>query len=115
MRTPIAWKNLVNDWRRLMLACAGIGFATVLMFMQNGFRYALLDSPVQMMRLLDSELVAFSRARYALPTEQRFPRHLIDLARAPRKSRAAQIRRWRDPIAPAIRSRNGPCAPQGIP
>lgn len=82
MRTPIAWKNLVTDWRRLLLACAGIGFATVLMFMQNGFRNALLDSPVQMMRSLDCELVAVSRARYALPTEQRFARQLIDLARA---------------------------------
>ncbi|WP_153558061.1 ABC transporter permease DevC [Roseimaritima sediminicola] len=80
MRTPLAWKNLTADWRRLSLGVAGVGFAVVLMFMQNGFRNALLDSPVQMVRMLDADLVAISPARYSLPSEHRFPLNLLQRA-----------------------------------
>lgn len=79
-RTPLAWKNLTTDWRKLVLACAGVAFAVVLMFMENGFRYALLDSPVQFVEMLDCDLIATSRTRYALPAEQTFPQRLMDRA-----------------------------------
>lgn len=81
-RTPLAWKNLVNDPKRLFLAAAGIGFASVLMFTQNGFRNALLDSPVQLIELMDCELVAISPARYMLPVNERFDRNLLRRATA---------------------------------
>ena len=81
-RTPLAWKNLINDPRRLMLAAAGVGFAAVLMFTQNGFRNALLDSPVQLVRMVDADLVAISTARYMLPVNQRFSRDLLRRAAA---------------------------------
>lgn len=80
MRTPLAWKNLTSDPRRLALACAGVAFAAVLMFMENGFQNALLDSPVQLLQMLRCDLVAVSTARYALPAEQAFPRTLLDRA-----------------------------------
>ncbi len=80
MRTPLAWKNLTADWRRLLLGAAGVGFAVVLMFMQNGFRNALLDSPVQMVRMLNTDLVAISSARYSLPSEQNFSLDLLQRA-----------------------------------
>lgn len=80
VRTPLAWKNLTADRRRLALAVAGVGFACVLMFMQNGFRNALLDSPVRWLRMLRCDLMAVSRARYSLPAEQSFPRSLLDRA-----------------------------------
>ncbi|EMI40462.1 FtsX-like permease family protein [Rhodopirellula sp. SWK7] len=76
-RTPLAWKNLVNEPRRLFLAAAGVGFAAVLMFTQNGFRNALLDSPVQLIELMECDLVAISPARYMLPVDQRFPKDLL--------------------------------------
>ena len=76
-RTPLAWKNLVNDPRRLFLATAGVGFAAILMFTQNGFRDALLDSPIVLIERMDCELVAVSPARYMLPVNQRFPRNLL--------------------------------------
>ncbi|TWU19137.1 FtsX-like permease family protein [Allorhodopirellula heiligendammensis] len=76
-RTPLAWKNLVHEPRRLLLASAGVGFAAVLMFTQNGFRNALLDSPVQLIEWMDCDLVATSTARYMLPVNQRFPRDLL--------------------------------------
>lgn len=81
-RTPLAWKNLINDPRRLLLAAAGVGFAAVLMFTQNGFRNALLDSPVQLVRMVDADLVAISTARYMLPVNQRFSRDLLRRAAA---------------------------------
>ena len=81
MRTQLAWWNLVADWRRLLLACAGVSFAVILMFMQNGFRNALLDSPVAMVSCLNCDLVGQSRARYALPAQQQFPIELLDAAR----------------------------------
>lgn len=76
-RTPLAWKNLVHEPRRLLLAAAGVGFAAVLMFTQNGFRNALLDSPVQLIEWMDCDLVATSTARYMLPVNQRFSRDLL--------------------------------------
>jgi len=78
--TALAWKNLVMDWRRLALGVAGVAFAAVLMFMQNGFRNALLDSPVQLLEILDCDLVAVSVARYSLPTDQTFPTLLFERA-----------------------------------
>lgn len=80
MRTPLAWKNLTADWRRLLLGAAGVGFAVVLMFMQNGFRNALLDSPVQMVRMLNTDLIAISAARYSLPSQQTFSLDLLQRA-----------------------------------
>lgn len=80
MRTPLAWKNLTGNPRRLLLGAAGVGFAVVLMFMQNGFRNALFDSPVQILNVVQGDLVATSVLRYALPAEQRFPAHLLDQA-----------------------------------
>ncbi|TWT56071.1 FtsX-like permease family protein [Allorhodopirellula solitaria] len=76
-RTPLAWKNLVHEPRRLLLASAGVGFAAVLMFTQNGFRHALLDSPVQLIEWMECDLVATSTARYMLPVNQRFARSLL--------------------------------------
>ncbi|QDS92888.1 FtsX-like permease family protein [Roseimaritima multifibrata] len=77
-RTPLAWKNLTSDWRRLFLGAAGVGFAAVLMFMQNGFRNALLDSPVQILKAVDCDLVATSRARFSLTSEHRFSYDLLN-------------------------------------
>ncbi|MCC9657317.1 FtsX-like permease family protein [Rhodopirellula halodulae] len=81
-RTPLAWKNLIGNPARLCIAAAGVGFAAVLMFTQNGFRNALLDSPVQLIEVIDCELVAISPARYMLPVDERFPRSLLRRVKA---------------------------------
>lgn len=70
--TPLAWKNLTHDARRLLVSVAGVGFAVLLIFMQLGFRNALLESTVQVLRGLNGELVVLSRAKYALPATERF-------------------------------------------
>ncbi len=85
MRTPLAWKNLTGSWRKCALAATGVGFAVVLMFMQIGFRNALIDNNVQIFTLLDTRvanLTIISQARYNISTEQRFPRKLLEQAAA---------------------------------
>lgn len=82
MSTPLAWKNLTSSFGKFMQASTGVGFAVVLMFMQIGFRNALLDSNVQLIKLFDADLVIVSRARYNLANERRFSRFLLDRASA---------------------------------
>lgn len=77
MRTPLAWKNLSCDLRRLLLGSLGVGFAVVLMFMQRGFQNALLDSPVQMFQLVEGDLIASSKAWYTLMSEKKFSDDLL--------------------------------------
>ena len=43
---PLAWRNLTENRLRLLASVAGTAFAVTLMFMENGFRQALLDSMV---------------------------------------------------------------------
>jgi putative ABC transport system permease protein len=81
-RIPLAWKNLTHDRRRLSVAIGGIAFAVLLMFMQTGFRYALLDSTVQVIEDLNADLILVSTAQYALPAQQRFSIQRIYQARS---------------------------------
>ena len=81
MRTPLAWKNLTASWSKCGLAAAGVGFAVVLMFMQIGFRNALIDSNVQVFSLFDlgtANVAVLSRSRYNIATEQRFHRSWLE-------------------------------------
>ena len=63
-RTPLAWKNLTHNVRRLLVAVSGVVFAVVLMFMERGFQNALFDSTVALVQ----ELLGRHRAgqRFAL-------------------------------------------------
>jgi len=45
--------------------------------MQRGFQNALLDSPVQMFRLVDGDLIATSKAWYTLMSEKKFSDNLL--------------------------------------
>ncbi len=85
LSTPLAWKNLTHDRRRLVLATAGIAFAVMLMFQQRGFRHALFDSTVEVVRVLDADLILFNPTRFALSNEVRFPREAIDVATSNRQ------------------------------
>lgn len=71
-KTPLAWKNLTHDRRRLIVAISGVGFAVVLIFIELGFMNALLESTVQILRKLNGELVMVSTAKYAMPAREQF-------------------------------------------
>ena len=83
-RTPLAWKNLTHDVRRLLVAVSGVAFAVILIFMELGFLNALLESTVQVLRRLKGEIVLVSRAQYALIAAERFDiRRLYDAREVP--------------------------------
>lgn len=83
-RTPLAWKNLTHDVRRLLVAVAGVAFAVILIFMELGFLNALLESTVQVLRRLNGQIVLVSRAQYALIAAERFDiRRLYDAKEIP--------------------------------
>lgn len=105
-RVPLAWKNLTHRKVRLVVAVAGITFAVLLMFVQFGFRAALLDSNTQLLRRLNGELVILHRAKYTLYVKQPFSRRRIEQARAVDGVHAVypifmetQLSQWKNPLS----------------
>ena len=84
MRTPLAWYNLTSSRGKFAMASCGVAFAVLLMFMQIGFRNALLDSNVELLKLFDADLVIVSKARFNLANERRFSRKILDRVNAHR-------------------------------
>ncbi len=72
-KTPLAWKNLTHDWRRLVVAISGIAFAVLLMFTQVGFQNALFDSQAKLIDDLQGDIFLVSKAKFTLAAEKRFP------------------------------------------
>ncbi|MEE2641826.1 MAG: ABC transporter permease DevC [Planctomycetota bacterium] len=80
MKTPIAWRNLTHNKRKLLVAVSGVAFAVTLMFQQTGFENALFDSTVEIVKQTDCDIVIFNRARFALSSELRFKKAHLDRA-----------------------------------
>lgn len=57
MAIPLAWKNLKHNWVRTGVGMAGVGFAAILIFMQMGFRGAIIKTATQIYQSLDFELM----------------------------------------------------------
>lgn len=76
-RTFLAWRNLVHDRRRLLLALGGIGFAVLLMCMQLSFQQALFDSTLALVRALNADLVITSQAKYTVVVREPFTRRRL--------------------------------------
>src|SRR2546423_12806353 len=78
-RLPIllAWRNLTESKRRLATSVAGAAFAVVLMFMENGFRNALLDGTVAAIRRIDGDLVLINPQRYIFTEPLQMPRRRL--------------------------------------
>jgi len=81
-RTPIAWLSLIHRKGRLAAAVAGVAFATVLMFLEMGFRYGLFDSQTYALRVLNADLVIMHRQKEALVPQLPFPRRRLVQAQA---------------------------------
>jgi putative ABC transport system permease protein len=83
-RTPLAWFNLTHDRVRFALFVLGVTFAVVLMFMQLGFRGALLDSNTLLHERIRADLVLVSPNRSILPMREPFSRRrLVQAAGVP--------------------------------
>jgi putative ABC transport system permease protein len=79
---PLAWRNLTENRRRLLTSVAGTAFAVTLMFMENGFRHAMLDSMVNVIERLDGQVVVLSRTLYTLSIPYNFPYRRVVSAEA---------------------------------
>jgi putative ABC transport system permease protein len=81
-KTPLAWKNLTHDVRRLVVAVCGVAFAVLLMFTQVGFQNALFDSQAKLIDDLEGDIFLVSKAKYTLAAEKRFPISRLNQARS---------------------------------
>jgi putative ABC transport system permease protein len=81
-KTPLAWKNLTHDVRRLTVAVCGVAFAVLLMFTQVGFQNALFRSQVKLIDDLNGDIFLVSKAKYTLAAEKRFPISRLNQARS---------------------------------
>jgi putative ABC transport system permease protein len=77
----LAWRNLTENKRRLLASVAGTAFAVTLMFMENGFRHALLDSMVNVIERMDGQIAIVNRTLYTLAVPYHFPYERIVQAR----------------------------------
>jgi putative ABC transport system permease protein len=59
-RTPLGWLQLVHNKTRFIVACAGVGFAVVLVFMQLGFMNMLFDTTVLLHKKFQADVVLLS-------------------------------------------------------
>jgi putative ABC transport system permease protein len=76
--------NLTHDRRRFVLFSLGIALAVVLIFVQYGFRNALLDSNILLIDKLNADLAVISGRQAALPFRETFARHrLTEIAGVP--------------------------------
>jgi putative ABC transport system permease protein len=66
MKIPLAWLQLTREKVRLLIALAGIAFADILMFMQLGFKTALLNSSVILHENVEGDVFLISPQSDAL-------------------------------------------------
>jgi putative ABC transport system permease protein len=100
----LAWKNLTESRVRLAASVAGAAFAVTLMFMEVGFRGALLDSMVAVVRKLNGDVFLVNRGLYTLAVPLPIPARRLEQARAFDGVKAAvpfyvetRRGRWRNP------------------
>ena len=76
-KTPLAWSNLVHNKIKLFGALSSVTFAVTLMFMEMGFRNALLDGMVGLIRNLDADLVLVARTSCTTGFKKTIPRERL--------------------------------------
>lgn len=72
MKIPLAWLQLTREKVRFLVALAGISFADLLMFMQLGFKTALLNSAVRMHQNIEGDVFLLSPQSMALISMNNF-------------------------------------------
>jgi putative ABC transport system permease protein len=102
MKTPLAWRNLVHNKVRTTVAVAGVAFAVVLVFMQLGFRGAVISTATLIYQALDFDVLVRSKEYISFADARSFPiTRLPAAAGAPGVQSAAplyvQINQWRNP------------------
>ena len=101
-KTPLAWRQLMKQKTRLMVALAGIAFADILMFVQMGLLDSLYDSATQPHRLMQTDLVLVNPQAKTLIDLPSFPRTRLYQVRGYEgvvsvSSLYADLGAWRNP------------------
>ncbi|MBO1057189.1 MAG: FtsX-like permease family protein [Dolichospermum sp. JUN01] len=76
-KTPLAWRQLMKEKTRLIIAVSGIAFADILIFIQMGFESALFDSAIQPHRNLQADLVLINPQFQTLLSVKSFSRERL--------------------------------------
>ncbi len=76
-KTPLAWRQLMKEKTRLVVAVAGITFADMLMFIQLGFESALFDAAIKPHRSLQADLVLINPQFQTLFSVKSFSRERL--------------------------------------
>ncbi len=76
-KTPLAWRQLMKEKTRLVVAIAGITFADMLMFIQLGFESALFDAAAKPHRNLQADLVLINPQFQTLSSVKSFSRERL--------------------------------------
>lgn len=74
----IGYRILVHDRRRLAASALGIGMAVVILFVEMGFFFGVIDSQTNIARLIDGDLVVLHPGRSNLNKWTSFPRQRLD-------------------------------------
>jgi putative ABC transport system permease protein len=80
MRTPLAWLNLAHNRTRTVLAVAGVVFAVVLIFMQQGFLGSAETSAARVYEMLDFDVLIRSKRYLHMVDARTFPRRRLHQA-----------------------------------
>ncbi|HYW20215.1 MAG TPA: ABC transporter permease DevC [Nodularia sp. (in: cyanobacteria)] len=76
-KIPLAWRQLMKQKGRFLVALCGITFADFLMLMQLGFQSALYDSNTRFHQVLEADVVLVSRQAQNLGLLSTFPRRRL--------------------------------------
>jgi putative ABC transport system permease protein len=110
-RTPLAWRNLVHEGPRTLVAVAGVAFAVILIFVQLGFFVAMWRTATLIYDRLDFDLALLSVEYVDLNRPGWVPRERLMAVRALPEMDAVRplavgIHGWRNPDDPLRRRRN---------
>jgi len=73
----LALRLLTHERRRLVACVGGVSFALILMLLQVGFRSALLDSAVELLRQLDADIVVINKEKDPFLSRDPMPRERV--------------------------------------
>jgi len=76
-RVPIAWLSLVHRKSRLIASLGGVAFASLLMFLELGFRNGLFDSQTYVARMMNADLVIVNSQKEAVVPKLPFSRRRL--------------------------------------
>lgn len=82
MKTPLAWRNVLQSKIRSFIALCGISFAILLIFMQLGFYAAAGTSATNVYEALDFDVLVLSPQYVFLARPAQFPRNRLEQMRS---------------------------------